>query len=226
MAEGHSPTRATGLRSQSVRGVASDEHPARFQQSKSRDKLGALIADLNERASSPDRPSLRLPTRSASPQLVVTSKPQTLPTRSASPQRVVTSEPQTLEIERLRAWLASAKQGEEYERSLRLELQQRAFEEVAAATAATGIAEAEQRRREMETDSRQDAEWRLAVAQHQLAEAEKRLQIEMLRRQRLQEQEVVVVDQFGESHSFYPNQDMVTDSEWEYSETSDYDSHR
>ena len=230
--------RATGLRSNSVGGLTSGEHPAQYQRSESRDKLRALIADLNERASSPDRPSVGLPTRSASPQRFSgsdisddTVKRQLEKLREArisarTEEEVVTSESQTLEIERLRAWLASAEQGEENERSLRLELQQRAFEEVAAATAAAGIAEAEQRRREMETDSRQDAEWRLAVVQHQLAEAGQRLEKETLRRRRLQEQEVVVVDHFGESHSFYPNQDIVTDSEWEYSEASDYDSHR
>ena len=123
-------------------------------------------------------------------------------------------EEQSVEIERLRAWLASSKESEDSERALRLELQQRAFEEVAAATAAVGVAEAEQRRREMETDSRQNAEWRLAVAQEELFAAQAQLERERVRRMQLEEQEVVVVDHRGESHSFYPNQGQVTDSEY------------
>lgn len=229
--------------------MISDEVPP-YQQSASRDKLRALIADLNERALSPDRSPLARLTRSvASPQRsfsnadgsnddtakrqlesdTVARQLENLRSAEASArttEEIATMEEQALEIERLRAWLATAQEAEENERSLRLELQQRAFEEVAAATAAAGIAEAEQRRREMETDSRQAAEWRLAVAQYQLVEAEKQLEKERVRRRRLQEQEVVVVDHFGESHRFYPNQDLVTDSELEYSDFSDYDSHR
>lgn len=243
LAEGHSPTRATMVRSHAVGRMISDEVPP-YQQSESRDKLRALIADLNERALSPDRsPLARLARSSASPQRSFsnadggsddtakrqlendTVKRQLEKLRSAqasarTAEEIATMEEQALEIERLRAWLASAKETEENERSLRLELQQRAFEEVAAATAAAGIAEAEQRRREMETDSRQAAEWRLAVAQHQLVEAEKQLGKERARRRRLQEQEVVVVDHFGKTHQFYPYRDnqLVTDSEWESSE--------
>jgi hypothetical protein len=75
----------------------------------------------------------------------------------------------------------------------------------------------------MDCDSRQDAEWRLAVAQERLEETEAQLERERLRRLRLEEQEVVVVDHLGESHRFYPNQGTVTDSEWDYSDVSESD---
>ena len=197
-------------------------------QSASRDKLRALISDMNDR-SSPERQltvsrsrldtstGARASARPAEPDPDVQLQLGRL--RAAehtvrSAEELATSEEQTVEIERLRAWLSSSKEAEDNERALRLELQQRAFEEVAAATAAVGVAEAEQRRREMETDSRQNAEWRLAVAQEELLAAQQQLERERMKRMRLEEQKVVVVDHRGESHSFYPNQGKVTDSEY------------
>lgn len=180
------------------------------------DKLRALIADINAQMLSPDPSQLVRPERGS------VSSRASLGDAHSNNAWMKKQEEQALEIERLRATLASTKEAEENERSLRVELEQRAFEEVASATAAVGVAQAKQRQREMEMESRQNAEWRLAAAQEQLVNVKERLEIERMRRLRLQEQEVVIVDHAGESHRFFPNQVMLSDTELEHSEESDY----
>jgi hypothetical protein len=113
---------------------------------------------MNQRALSPDRPALSRPARTFDspsshrrfpdggddddPVRLQLQRMRSAETTARSAEEIATMEEQAVEIERLRVWLASAKEAEENERSLRLELQQRAFEEVATATAAAGVAEA------------------------------------------------------------------------------------